>query len=562
MPNLLQLLRIQDLGHLRIVTELWGLDMRPNDLDSGAEDAAAAILEPALVAEVVESLDPAAREALNALAQAGGRIPWAAFVRQFGDVREMGAGRRDREQPQLHPATAAEVLFYRALLGRLFFDTAKGPQEFACVPDDLLGLIRQRAPEPGMAATALGRPATPAERSHVFAATDRILDDATTLLAALRIDEPAPADSVLQGLLECAGILQQGAPQAGQVKAFLEMPRAEALRMLVEAWRASDKFNELRLVPGLIFEGAWVNQPRAARQAILGWLDAVPPKAWWSLRGFVGDIKQQQADFQRPAGDYDSWFVRSAADGGYLRGFSSWDRVDGALVRFLVTDVMHRLGLVHIAGAGEDNEPSAFRLPGAQGQTSPAAPAAEDGKLHISSQGKITASHKVPRAVRYQLARFCEWEDQGPDEYRYRISPRALQRASKQGLKVEHLVTLLARHGDAGIPAAVVKGLKRWESAGTEARTENQIVLRVARPEIIKELRRSKAARFLEQALGPTAIIIKSGAQARVIAALAELGILAQDESVRIIPPGEGAAPRREAGKASRKPGANLTPKR
>ena len=561
MPDLLHLLRTQDLGHLRIVAELWGLDPRPNDLNSGAEDAAAAMLEPALVTEVVESLDPAAREALNALAQAGGRIPWAAFVRQFGDVREMGAGRRDREQPQLQPASAAEVLFYRALLGRMFFDTDKGPQEFACVPDDLLRLIRRGAPEPTVAAAPLGHPATPAERSHVLPATDRILDDATTLLAALRIDRPAPADPVLHGVLECAGILQQGVPHAGQVKAFLEMPRAEALRMLVRAWRASDTFNELRLMPSLICEGAWVNQPRAAREVLLGWINAVPPKAWWSLRAFIGDIKRQQADFQRPAGDYDSWFIRSAADGIYLRGFSSWDRVDGALIRFLMTNVMHRLGLLHIAGAGEDKEPSAFRLPGAHVQP-PQAPAAEDGRLHIGSQGRIMASHEVPRTVRYQLARFCEWEDQGPEEYRYRISPRALQRASKQGLKVEHLVTLLARHGDAGIPSAVVKGLKRWESAGTEARTENQIVLRVTRPEIIKELRRSKAARFLEQALGPTAIIIKSGAQARVIAALAELGILAQDESIQLVPPGADAAPRREAGKASRRSGANLTPKR
>ena len=65
----------------------------------------------------------------------------------------------------------------------------------------------------------------------------------------------------------------------------------------------------------------------------------------------------------------------------------------------------------------------------------------------------------------------------------------ALERAAKQGLKVEHLLTLLARHAEAGIPAPVTKALRRWEQAGTEARTENQVVLRVNRPEIIKELR-------------------------------------------------------------------------
>ena len=53
----------------------------------------------------------------------------------------MGAARRDREKPHLNPASPAEVLFYRALLFRAFFNTDKGPQEFAYIPDDLLELV-------------------------------------------------------------------------------------------------------------------------------------------------------------------------------------------------------------------------------------------------------------------------------------------------------------------------------------------------------------------------------------------------------------------------------------
>jgi hypothetical protein len=168
----------------------------------------------------------------------------------------------------------------------------------------------------------------------------------------------------------------------------------------------------------------------------------------------------------------------------------------------------------------------------------------------------------VGRAVRYQLARFCEWEEQGPDEYRYRITPRALERAAKQGLKVEQLLSLLARHGGAGIPASVTKAVKRWEQAGTEARTETQVVLRVKRPEIIKELQRSRAARFLDQALGPTAISIKPGAQDKVIAALAELGLLGQDET-GFISSRVQAPPAAVKGRDHRrKAGAKITPRK
>ena len=55
----------------------------------------------------------------------------------------MGAGKRDRERPHLKPASTAEALFYRGLLARAFFDTEKGPQEFAYIPDDLLAIINR-----------------------------------------------------------------------------------------------------------------------------------------------------------------------------------------------------------------------------------------------------------------------------------------------------------------------------------------------------------------------------------------------------------------------------------
>ena len=40
MSILPQLLQSQDLGHLRLVAELWGLEQTPRDLEAGAEAAA------------------------------------------------------------------------------------------------------------------------------------------------------------------------------------------------------------------------------------------------------------------------------------------------------------------------------------------------------------------------------------------------------------------------------------------------------------------------------------------------------------------------------------------
>ncbi len=87
---------------------------------------------------------------------------------------------------------------------------------------------------------------------------------------------------------------------------------------------------------------------------------AIPPNQWWSLPAFLRDLKLKHPDFQRPAGDYNSWFIKRAADGQYLRGFAYWDVVDGALVRFPI-QILHWLGLVDLAAPEEGNDFTAFR---------------------------------------------------------------------------------------------------------------------------------------------------------------------------------------------------------
>ena len=111
MPDIYHTLLGHDLGHLQIIAELWGIELESNELDQATKKLAASLLDPERLAELMDSLAPQAREALNALAESNGRIPYANFVRQFGDIREMGAGKRDREHPHLKPASTSEVLF-------------------------------------------------------------------------------------------------------------------------------------------------------------------------------------------------------------------------------------------------------------------------------------------------------------------------------------------------------------------------------------------------------------------------------------------------------------------
>jgi hypothetical protein len=169
-------------------------------------------------------------------------------------------------------------------------------------------------------------------------------------------------------------------------------------------------------------------------------------------------------------------------------------------------------------------EPTSFQISSLQSQGTNG----ENQKIHVSSQGLISVPRLAPRVVRYQISRFCEWEAPKEDVYRYRISTNSLRKAREQGLKIEHLVALLSRHADAGVPPSLLRALKRWEVNGTEARVQTQVILKVSKPEVLEEMRRSRAAKFLGEVLSPTTVIIKGGAVQKVMEALTELGLLTE----------------------------------
>jgi hypothetical protein len=535
MPDLVQTLRGNDLAFLRMVAGTWGIDLEEEDVSTGILELASALKNRQLAVEVVESLPSEARRALEMLAQNEGRMPWALFCRRFGEMRVMGPARRDRERPDLNPVSPAEVLWYRALIGKAFFNLPPEPQEFAYIPADLIDLLQLMADGEEQ---PIGQPSSPMESTHPIPATDGILDDACTLLAGLRcgrndlekLSWRVPLD-ILRALLQACGLVgTDNLPSITTGRAFLEAQRGEALAMLVRGWIDSNHFNELRLMPGLCFEGSWMNAPLATRQTLMGILSHLPQQTWWSLPAFIAGIKESQPDFQRSDGDYDSWFIYKSKDGTFLRGFSFWEDVDGSLIRFMITGPMHWLGLFDLASDEPGKAPTAFR-PSAWAEAlrhgkSPGGLGFENGILHAGMNGRLTLSTTVPRALRYQVARFCSWEGSTGKEYIYRPTPDSLERARKQGLLVKHLITLLRKNAGNQIPPILVQALENWERLGVQASLERVTLLKVVDREVLTALRKTRAKRFLGTQISDTVVVVSPGGDRIVRDALAECGYL------------------------------------
>ena len=385
-----------------------------------------------------------------------------------------------------------------------------------------------------------GKLADPGELNFFIPASDRILDDACTLLAALRsgvsieyfnlLSIPA---NILNQLLKCAGMLDtQDKPNTEKTRLFLEAPRTQALTQLASVWMNSNQFNELALMPDLVCEGKWKNDPLQSRQTLLDLIRKLPHGQWWHLQSFIQDMQSRMPDFLRPSGDYDSWFVRERKSGDYLRGFNNWEKVEGKLVSFVITGPLHWLGITDLASRNAEEPACAFRLSAWSedmlNRRIPKGLAEEKEKVTVQSNGKLSVPRLTSRAARYQISRFCDWQGVKDDFYRFRITARGLQRAKSQKLLVRQFITVLHKYGKPPIAPTLLQALNRWEKHHLEARMEKGILLRVKDPAILDQLANSRAKRFILDRPKPTLMVIKAGGEDVIQHALTELGYLSE----------------------------------
>ena len=548
MRSLLNTLEDQDTGYLRILCELWGFDSPQGSHRSVVENITRAMLKQNTLDELLDSLPDPAKQTLEGIAHADGRTAFPDLIRDHGELREMGPGKRDREQPWRSPASPVEVLWYRGLIGRAFTDTPKGPQEFAYIPTDLLPMLNDSFPD---YSTPSLSPLTQ-DPKYVCLATSAAVDDATTLLAAMR-RVPFPSfefsqqqDTPLERFLLIPRlhnllltILQEMSviegppwtPNPERTRSFIGASRSQAVRDLLLAWKDSVTWNDLAGLPHIVCNtDTWPNDAGLSRQGVLDLLQSLKPGVWWDLNDFVEEIRQTHPAFQRPGGDFDSWYLQDQS-GNFLHGIENWNWVDGALIRYVITGPLHWLGALDLGQDSQSTSISSFRLtPVSALLYDPKAPVhveEPEKAIIIHTDGRIIVPRGVNGAVRYQIARFSHWVSVEDEKYEYRLTPSTLQRASEQGLSHQHIRAVLEKTCESPLPPPVDLALTRWAERGTEARIQRFWVLRVQSPDVLEILRSKKSTnRYFKEILSPTAAIVHPSDWQKLQAAAARLGLL------------------------------------
>jgi hypothetical protein len=542
MPSIKSTLEKYDLDLLLRISRAWEVEISQRDAQSARADLFACMIQKDRFEALMNELDDTVKDAWQDLAGRGGRQTWAEFSRSNGEIRDLGAAARERENPDRHPISISETLWYGGLIGRAFFGGVGEPVEFAFIPDELLAFF-ENPTRPKVKISI--RPAVNQSPRHVSRSDDTILDQLTDLLAANRMQRVLTEKVItawekplwfMQSLLLSAGLTaKDGQPKVDALKDFFSASRDLALLQLFQSWRTAREINELRMLPGLTCDGNWQNDPLVPRTMVIEMLSALDAGTWWSISSFISTVKDVNPDFQRPAGDYDSWFIREKKTGAYLSGFASWDRVEGALLYYLLTGPLHWLGIVSLARGSAEGRFTAFQLSpltrGMLNGESSSSGVAETKSIRVRDVRTIVLPVGTSRLIRYQVGRMGELAHASATESRFLLTVASLGKAAEQGLHIQQVLQLLEKEQPGTVPEELKRLADRWTKRGKEAGFEHAILLRFKDPSACTELVKAAGARFKFEVLNPQTLLITPAQQEGIRRLLAELGILADDQA-------------------------------
>ncbi len=539
---------------LEVIANRWDVDL---PVTADKREMAAVLLDAMLDADQVtaiwDRLDDGERQSLQLLLGArDAKMPTAQFERMGGgEVRQIGPVRLRREKPYLNPTGPAEKLYYKGLIAQAMDEAATGLESFTFVP---LGLRSLFPTARGSAFAVDAEPAAPqrpayADPQNVRPAEDTAVDDLTTLLAFFQVqalslsengslqpddllellpfllNKSADRVAMLIGIAKALDMLEESEgiwkPAPKVARPWLEQDFLPQQVEMVRGWFKDPAFNELLHIPSLICERVG-NDPSLARRALWSAFDLFAPGEWWSISELVGAIKEAQPDFQRPGGDYDSWYIKDKASGEYVRGFESWDQVEGALLRYLLKGPARWLGLV-------DASEHMFRMTdllatlldagGVPRESAPVVP------LELDADGIARVPRAFSRYDRFQLARVTVWEAASAEGYVYRFGPAGAERAKAQGIRTEHVLAYLRRVIEGEIPAAVESGLERWASGSGTLSLSRVVILRGEEiSELDKIFEEPELRQYLGRRLGPDALTVRRDRWSALLDALRERG--------------------------------------
>ena len=522
------------------------------------------LVSPVSVAIALDDLSAQEREALNNLMAAGGLLEALKFSRLYGQIRAMGPNKLRRETPWQSPASPAEGLWYRGLIFKGFRHTVNGPEEVVFIPDDVQSLLPNQPAKVTSFQVSLASAPT-----ITLPARQTLREDFFTLLVYIQMNrvklnqDQEISESDQRGMLSQFSqtdfeddatahrwlllvihlarrmnmLLRQGQQlklNSEPVRAWLEKESEAQLRQLQNTWRSDPTWNDLWHTTGLYpKDTGWENSPLLGRSKILSYLAQLPGGEWVSFNQFIKAIKTNEPDFQRPRGDYQSWYIYDKA-GKPLMGFEHWEAVEGRLIRYILGTILFALGALELGAPARTLAPTAFRItPLGERFLDPdtpskAPPAKNPPPLRINAANFIV---RVPNEAslfdRFQLARFAALQRREELRAIYQISRQSYLAALEQHITPEQIQAFLSRATRDQVPLALVEAMHNWSRRRDSVKLESLTLLRVSDPDMVSELlNHREIGPLLDQPFGKRGILVPEQHVDQVRGLLVQYGYL------------------------------------
>lgn len=544
LQELLESLEQHPVPVLRAIAASHDLDVTTVLRDDLPRTLAARLLDSATIANTLDRLTEAERTVLDRLIAEGGAMPAHRVQREYGGVRELGPGRLERERPWDDPISPTERLWYLGLLYPGFGVLGSFRGRVYYIPSDLLPLL----PDVDESPVRFEVQAT-TEPPETRSADLTFVEDAFVVLSELQL-RPSPVEherflpaetlarinrrlrvpeprvgsehetqrlGLLLYLLRELGLIavtrtDTMQPVATRARRWLQVPRYRRLQSLQRTWAGDESWNDLWRVPELRFERTgWRNDPLATRRRVLHWLKEVPTGTWVTIDSFVEAIKRVDPDFQRPTGDYESWYIRDAATGDFLQGWESWNAVEGALLRYLLRGPLLWLNVIAVGyQLGEEPEAVAFRITRSGERflghdvELPSPPSSEP--IKIEADGTVFVPSNVNDWERLHLERLTVPVD---PPHQYTLDQERVTTALVEGSDPQRILRFLRHISDNRVPEEVVQRFRSWVSGFGQLTIRHLVVLEVDRAGLLQDLRRLPSVRrHIVQQLNETTVVV------------------------------------------------------
>ena len=563
-------LEAHPLAVLRAIAACHGMEVEGATQEEMVQEVVLRLSTSEVIEALLEEMEPETRTGLEMLLAAGGQMPSHRFQRDplGGELRVLGMGAMERVRPWEEPISSTERLYYLGLIYQDFGMIGQFRGQILFIPVELLALLPKVESSPVKFEVRPLEGIPPGVRKGTLSLTDdafAILSDlqrrnvypvkgrylppdalhrinerlvVREAAVALNRERDTQRLALLMHILRSLSLVKathEGLlkPVTARTRKWLQVSKVRRLLALQRAWADDPTWNDLWRIPTLRPEPTgWRNDAKQARVVLLHWLGQLLPNEWYNIADFIKAIKRLDPDFQRPDGDYNSWYIRNTETGQLLRGWSQWDQVEGVLLRYFFAGPLFWLGVVDLGYlAPSDKQPFAFRLTasGASwlGHEVELPPEPERMPLIIAANGVINVPAGADDWERLHLERLSVPIEESDEPGDYRLDKEKIIALLMEGSDIERVLRFLDRATNGDLPNQVRTMLRGWAGGYGRMVLQPWVVLEVDHPQLMRDLQRQpNLSHYFERPLGPRTVAIAPGQVQEVIAALRQAGYL------------------------------------